>query len=207
MADDSPDHLLNQNPLIFIDERPTRADAVKNRLLLLETARKLFREKGPDCVSMSEIAQAAGVGKGTLYRHFTSKAEVSFALLDHEQRELQEATIRTLRKHADEPAACLRWFLPRTARFTYDHSEMLYFGTRASDIESLQFPAHIWQRQTIRGLLERMGLSGDLDYLSDSLYVMLDVNTIYFQKNRLGYDLERIATGLLEMVDRLDSGS
>jgi hypothetical protein len=49
-----------------------------------------------------------------------------------------------------------------------------------------------------------MGLSGDLDYLSDSLYVMLDVNTIYFQKNRLGYDLERITTGLLEMVDRLE---
>ncbi|HRF98801.1 MAG TPA: helix-turn-helix domain-containing protein, partial [Aggregatilineales bacterium] len=58
----------NSDDSILINPtNPPRADALRNHALLLETARQLFVEQGVESVTMSQIAQAAGVGKGTLY--------------------------------------------------------------------------------------------------------------------------------------------
>ena len=53
-----------------------RADAQRNRDKIIATARELIREKGLDATSMDEIAKRAGVGAGTLYRHFATKEEL-----------------------------------------------------------------------------------------------------------------------------------
>lgn len=53
-------------------ERPLRADARRNALAVIEAARTLFAENGVD-VPMEEVGRAAGVGKGTLYRHFPTR--------------------------------------------------------------------------------------------------------------------------------------
>jgi AcrR family transcriptional regulator len=58
-----------------------RADARRNRLALVEAARELFTERGT-AVEMREIAERAGVGVGTLYRHFPDRAELVEALLE-----------------------------------------------------------------------------------------------------------------------------
>lgn len=63
-----------------------RADARRNRGLIADAALELFTERGPG-VSMEEIARAAGLGVGTLYRHFPDRR----ALLD-------EITVDTLRR-------------------------------------------------------------------------------------------------------------
>jgi AcrR family transcriptional regulator len=52
--------------------RPLRADAQRNYDKIVEAARVLFREKGAD-TSLDEIAKSAGVGPGTLYRHFPTR--------------------------------------------------------------------------------------------------------------------------------------
>lgn len=67
----------------------------------------------------------------------------------------------------------------------------------------LQQPAHWWWRQTIRGLLVQVGAVGDLDYLADTLYVLLDVHTVYFLREVRGYSLDQVRTGLLELVNKL----
>ncbi len=71
-----------------------RADAVRNRELVLATAERLFAERGVAAVSMDDIAAAAGVGKGTVYRHFGDRAGLALALLDEDERILQEAVVR-----------------------------------------------------------------------------------------------------------------
>ena len=71
-----------------------RADAARNRERILCAARRLFDEKGPSCVSMDEIAEAAGVGKGTLFRRFGSRAALAMAVLSEDESRLQEAFIR-----------------------------------------------------------------------------------------------------------------
>src|SRR4051812_17623609 len=67
-----------------------RADAARNRIRVLEAAEKLFAERGVDAVTMDDVAGAAGVGKGTLYRRFGDKGGLAMALLDQRERELQE---------------------------------------------------------------------------------------------------------------------
>jgi AcrR family transcriptional regulator len=56
-------------------ERPLRADAQRNRALLLTAARSIFAERGTDA-SLEEIAKRAGVGIGTLYRHFPTRGDL-----------------------------------------------------------------------------------------------------------------------------------
>jgi AcrR family transcriptional regulator len=54
------------------DERPMRADARRNHDRLIVAARNVFNEHGPDA-SLDDIARQAGVGAGTLYRHFPNR--------------------------------------------------------------------------------------------------------------------------------------
>ena len=58
-----------------------RADAVRNRASILEAARRLVAEQGTE-VAMGEIARAAGVAVGTLYRHFPNKTDLLAAVVN-----------------------------------------------------------------------------------------------------------------------------
>lgn len=71
-------------------ERPERADAARNRKRLLAAAERLFAEQGAVNVTMEDVARAAGVGKGTLYRRFPDRAALAIALLDEHERSLQQ---------------------------------------------------------------------------------------------------------------------
>ncbi|MDX6646530.1 MAG: hypothetical protein QOK40_2257, partial [Miltoncostaeaceae bacterium] len=71
-----------------------RADAARNRARALEAAARLFDEQGVENVSMDAIAEAACMGKGTLYRRFGDRAGLALALLDERERRLQESILR-----------------------------------------------------------------------------------------------------------------
>ncbi|MFI7121101.1 TetR/AcrR family transcriptional regulator [Amycolatopsis sp. NPDC049868] len=70
-----------------------RADAARNRAAILDAAASLFAEHGVEAVSMDQVAAAAGVGKGTLFRRFGDKAGLAVALLDARERLLQEGIL------------------------------------------------------------------------------------------------------------------
>lgn len=73
-------------------EQPLRADARRNREAVLEAARERFRKCGIDC-QMEDIARSAGVGVGTVYRHFQTKGDLIAALVtDRFQRLAERAT-------------------------------------------------------------------------------------------------------------------
>ncbi len=61
-------------------ERALRADAERNRRRLLDAAQELFREQGLE-VGVAEIAQRAGVGRGTLFRNFPTKQDLIAAIV------------------------------------------------------------------------------------------------------------------------------
>jgi AcrR family transcriptional regulator len=75
-------------------ERPMRADAQRNYAKLLSAASEAFLESGADDVSLEEIARRAGVGIGTLYRHFPTRQ----ALLEA----VYLGQVEALRARADE---------------------------------------------------------------------------------------------------------
>lgn len=186
--------------LLVVDARPSRADALKNRQLLLETAARLFDAQGVDAVTMSAVAQAAGVGKGTLYRHFASKTDLCHALLDHEQQELQERILRRLRLASHPPLDDLRWFSAQVLAFVTRHLPLL---RTIDNSTAFNHPAHYWWRQTIRALLIRAQVPGDVDYQADLLYVMLDPLTVHYQRTVQGYTHDRILSGINHLLDHL----
>jgi AcrR family transcriptional regulator len=69
-----------------VEERHRRADAERNRKRLLDAAQTLFRERGLE-VGVAEIAEAAGVGRGTLFRNFASKEDLIAAIVVERMRE------------------------------------------------------------------------------------------------------------------------
>ncbi|MET8908979.1 TetR family transcriptional regulator [Micromonospora sp. NPDC004551] len=95
--DSGPQSAYATPPAELVELRTTppreRADAARNRAAVLDAAAALFREHGVEGVSMEAVAAAAGVGKGTLFRRFGDKAGLATALLDTQERTLQEAIL------------------------------------------------------------------------------------------------------------------
>ncbi len=195
--------MMPDENLTLIDNTPSRADAVKNRALLLQTAKRLFTEQSAAVVTMSAVADAAGVGKGTLYRHFENKLELSMALLDEDQRDLQDRTLKHLRDASDRLQA-LKWYIGEVLQFTERNSELLCVsGGEHGPIGSLAHPAHWWWRTTIRGLVAQVNPTCNADYIADSIFVLLDVHNVYFLRTERRYSLEQVTTNMQEMVERM----
>ncbi|CAM5423832.1 TetR/AcrR family transcriptional regulator [Streptomyces pseudogriseolus] len=85
-----------------------RADMIRNRRQLLAAATEAFAERGVE-VSMGEIAQRAGIAKGTVFRHFPSKNHLLAAITVQLVDGLVAAADRL--RTADDPVAALREFM------------------------------------------------------------------------------------------------
>jgi AcrR family transcriptional regulator len=88
--------------------RRPRADAVRNRARILESARAAFTARGADA-SLEEIARSAGVGIGTLYRHFPTRDDLVEAVFRDRIEELEALADDLLA--SDAPAAALETWL------------------------------------------------------------------------------------------------
>lgn len=84
-----------------------RTDAARNRAAILDATRELIAEPGE--LKLSAVAKRAGIGQGTLYRHFATRDELVGALYEQEIDELVSQAHRLLEQHP--PLEALRcWF-------------------------------------------------------------------------------------------------
>lgn len=97
-----------------------RADARRNRDRIVADARVLFRTKGFDAVSMDEVAKAAEVGPGTLYRHFPTKEALYDAVLEAWAETVNAAVDKALKVDGG-PDAQLRTWLTDYAQMLTAH--------------------------------------------------------------------------------------
>ena len=96
------------NSRISDSEKTLRADAKENREQILQTAHKIFAEKGLS-VPISEIARQAGLGIGTVYRHFPTKEALFNAVnISYKQKFAEEA--KSLVNHTDPGKAFFDFF-------------------------------------------------------------------------------------------------
>lgn len=93
--------------------RPLRADALRNRTRLLDAARAAFAEHGTDA-SLEDVARRAGVGIGTLYRHFPHRDDLVEALISGEVDRLGGLSADLA--DADDAFAALRTWLQALVR-------------------------------------------------------------------------------------------
>jgi len=98
------------------EQRPLRADAQRNYQRLVSAASAAFADHGADDASLEEIARRAGVGIGTLYRHFPNRQ----ALLEAVYRDQVEVLAGRAERlsGADDPAAALQEWLRALVSFS-----------------------------------------------------------------------------------------
>lgn len=196
--------------------KPERRDAVENRARILQTAEFLFTEQGVHNVNMADIAKAAGVGKGTLYRRFANKGELCLALLDTQMRDFQNGILSRMQQLTTDGVPKLEQldqFIDALVYFTETHAPLLCEVQREGmlmdmDEARVQLP-HFWQHMTISGLLKTAVAEGelsagvDIDYVSDALLAPLKADIFHFQRTSRGFSLERISAGLRQIISGL----
>ena len=201
-----------QLPEENVSPRVKRADAIANRELILSTAQRLFAEQGIANVCMSAIAEAAGVGKGTLYRGFANKGELCLALMDEDMRLFQNKTLQTLKETYNQPALVrLDIFLDSLVRFMESHAPLLQEVQQQGSLQddtTTQTTPHMWLpwlRDTIGILLGQAEQNGeaeklDIPYLVDAILAPLAADLFIYQREVLGFELARISRGLRRLV-------
>jgi AcrR family transcriptional regulator len=105
---------LNKKTVDSERSRKPRADALRNRERVLDAARAVFSAGGPDA-SLEAVAKTAGVGIGTLYRHFPTREALFDAVYRHEAQQLA-ALAERLKKEA-QPIEALRQWLHALIKF------------------------------------------------------------------------------------------
>ncbi|MEZ0110467.1 AcrR family transcriptional regulator [Catenulispora sp. EB89] len=160
-----------------------RADAVRNRKHLLATAREMLAEQcGADGLTMDGLAERAGLGKGTVFRRFGTRAGIFQALLEGDERDFQEQVLAgppPLGPGAPAPDRLIAYGRARIA-FMIRNREI----ARASLDGRQPIPAGAetpMSRTHIRMLLGQMRLDGaDLDMLAIQLTAALDAPPLLY---------------------------
>ncbi|WP_344657222.1 helix-turn-helix domain-containing protein [Catenulispora subtropica] len=93
--------------------RPLRADARRNREAIITAADDLFRTQGMG-LQMDEVAQRAGLGVGTVYRHFPTKEALTVELVVHRMETVINQAEQAMETQA--PAVAIRGFIHAMAR-------------------------------------------------------------------------------------------
>ncbi|WP_102418306.1 TetR/AcrR family transcriptional regulator [Mycobacterium sp. 4858] len=180
-----------------------RGDAARNRALLLQAARNLIAQHGADAVTMDDIAAAAGVGKGTLFRRFGSRAGLMMVLLDEDERASQQAFLfgpPPLGPGAP-PTERLVAFGRERIRFAHTHCELLSAVNR--DPQSRHNAPAMVQRTHVRVLLKAAESTGNLDVQTDALLALLDVDYIEHQLAEGGHTLQTLGDAWESLARKL----
>lgn len=144
-----------------------RADAVRNRERIADIARQLFREKGYDAVSMDEVAKSAGVGVGTLYRHFPTKEALYDAAIQAWVETVNAAAEKALAGEGTPRDRLLAWF-ETYVEFLTRHKGAAWRITSALGDEGSPFAAKCRtylsaNERVIQALAAEGALQGEVD--------------------------------------------
>lgn len=194
--------------------RHERSDAAENRRRILSEAEQLFSAHGVASVNMQDIAKAAGVGQGTLYRRFANKSELCMALLDSQMTDFQNTVLAHLHAMLVQKAprlAQLEWFLDALVHFNERHAPLLCAALREGTAGIGTAPPtsspFIWMRMTMIGLLQNgiraheFDPSLDVPIIADALLGILQPPVFQaLRMNDASYSLERISAGIIRLL-------
>lgn len=159
-----------------------RADAARNRVLLIQTACAMLAEEGIDKITMDALAERSGLGKGTVFRRFGTRAGIFLALLDDRERTFQARVLSgppPLGPGA-EPLARLIAFGHARLRFLRENQEIARAALDGRATVPYGQPASMAQ-QHIRMLLALLSPAvPDLEILAMQLTAALDVPLLLY---------------------------
>lgn len=171
---------------------PERGDAARNRALLLEAARRLVAEHGADAVTTDDIAAAAGVGKGTLFRRFGSRAGLMIVLLDEDEKAQQQAILFGPPPLGPGAAPLDRLIAYGRERLCFVNSHHALLSDVGRDPQMRFSAPMVLHHRHVRVLLEDAGTTGDLDAQTTALLALLDADYVHHETADRGRALDRL---------------
>src|ERR1700692_490058 len=140
--------------------RKPRADAIRNRERVLEAARAVFSAGGPDA-SLEAVAKRAGVGIGTLYRHFPTREDLYEAVYRREVEQLGELA-EELKSDGAPVEALRRWLRSNVELVATKKGMSAALALAAHKPPDLM--AYSFDRLTkaVGALLDRAGATGEV---------------------------------------------
>jgi len=182
-----------------------RADAARNRLRILEAAERLFAQHGPQNVSMDDVARAAGVGKGTLFRRFGDRASLARTVLSTHEAAFQESLIRGAPPLGPGAPALERLvaFGRGMLGLVDAHRELLLAaetGAPCGRFRSGPYPSyHFFVSSLLREAFPEL----DPDYTAHALLASFGSELVAYMREDDGLPLEQIAAGFEGLVRSL----
>jgi AcrR family transcriptional regulator len=140
--------------------RKPRADAQRNRERILEVAKAAFTRSGANA-SLDDIAKQAGVGPGTLYRHFPTREELLQAVYRSELEKLAAAE-RKLAESMTPIKALRAWLLLFIDAIAAKALIATALNTLLGDHKKLFAASYAQMQEAIRALVKRAIKSGDI---------------------------------------------
>ena len=179
-----------------------RADAARNRRRILAAAAALVGERGIDAVSMQDVAEAACVGTGTLYRRFGDRAGLALALLDEHARTFQDALLAGPPPLGPGAPAAerLRAFGDGYLELLERHAELL---VAAVPPEREGAGPHQLYATHLAILLREAAPQLDAELTAEALLATLAPAHHLRLRHGLGWELERLRAGWAALVDAL----
>lgn len=193
-------------PLPLADEPPPeRADAARNREMLLAAAQRLVDRYGVDCVSMEAVAREAGVGKGTVFRRFGSRQGLMGAVLNRSESAWQAAVLSGPPPLGPGAPAMERLvaFGHSRMRLNLLHAELI---RAAGASGSRSYAAVSFSAMHVRHLLSELGVRGDVALLATALLAPLEVVILVQQTTIEQMPLERIEAAWDDLARRVVEG-
>jgi AcrR family transcriptional regulator len=141
-------------------KRKPRADAQRNRERILEVAKEAFTRSGANA-SLDDIAKQAGVGPGTLYRHFPTREELLQAVYRSELEKLAAAA-RTLAQTMTPIEALRAWLLLFVDAIAAKQLIAPALNTLIGDHKKMFEASYVQALEAIRSLVKRAIKSGDI---------------------------------------------
>ncbi|MGP3929884.1 TetR/AcrR family transcriptional regulator [Nonomuraea sp. KM88] len=184
--------------------RRERSDAARNRAKILSAAERIVAAHGVEGLSMAEVAAAAGVGVGTLYRRFGDRSGLAYALIDRREKAFQAAFLEgppPLGPGA-EPAERVRAFLRALADRTVEQLDLLLMAETASPLARFGGAYDAYHGHLVM-LIGRMRPEAEAHGLADVLLAPLSAELLAHRLRRCGVSVERITSALDELVSGL----
>jgi AcrR family transcriptional regulator len=182
-------------------ELTERADAADNRRRILAAAAELFAKRDAEHVSMQDVAQAAGVGMGTMYRRFGDRAGLTFALLGERHRAFQEDLLRG--KPPLGPGAPPRERLHAFGRGCLKllDGDAPLLAACASPRSSSQDGPNGAYRMHLALLLRDAAPAIDAEYAAETLLAVFDPRLHLHLRHERGFSLRRVQDGWCALLD------
>jgi AcrR family transcriptional regulator len=190
-------------PLPVVPPQPAeRADAARNRQRILDAAARLVADRGPASLSMDEVAAAAGVGVGTVYRRFTDRAGLAQALLDSQEQQFQTAFLHgppPLGPGAP-PGERIRAFLHAYVDRLAEQAPVLAVAEAHPPAARFASGAYAVHRRHLAALVARERPEADAEYLAEALLAPLAAVTFLHHHRDRGMSVDRIKAGLDDLL-------